>query len=115
MTAVTDEGGEATLTGEERSFINNILAAHISVPEIIHYPNLPVVFQPPQLRQFAQQLSDKLDEAEISPGLRMKVRKFMKGSLARVEAGAQAEDDYSHTKVAENARAARKKASSKIV
>jgi hypothetical protein len=45
----------------------------------------------------------------------MKVRKFMKGSLARVEAGAQAEDDYFHTKVAENARAARKKASSKVV
>jgi hypothetical protein len=67
------------------------------------------------VRQFAVQLSDELDEAEISPGLRMKVRKFMKGSLARVEAGAQAEDDYSHTKVAENARAARKKAYSKVV
>ena len=68
-----------------------------------------------EVRKFAQQLSDELDEAEISPGLRMKVRKFMKGSLARVEAGAQAENDYSHTKVAENARAARKKASSKVV
>ena len=68
-----------------------------------------------EVRQFTQQLSNKLNEAEISPGLRMKVRKFMKGSLARVEAGAQAEDDYSHTKVAENARAARKKASSKVV
>jgi hypothetical protein len=51
----------------------------------------------------------------ISPELRIKTRKFMKGSLTRVEAGAQAEDDYSHIKVAENARAARKKASSKVV
>jgi hypothetical protein len=68
-----------------------------------------------KIRQFAQQLSNKLDEAEISPGLRMKIRKFIKGSLASVEAGAQAEDNYSHTKVAENARAARKKVSSKVV
>jgi hypothetical protein len=45
----------------------------------------------------------------------MKVRKFIKGSLARVKAGAQAEDNYFYTKVAENARAARKKASSKVV
>ena len=77
------------------------------------------LFQTPhkhlEVRQFARQLSDELDEAEISPGLRMKVRKFMKGSLARVEAGAQAEDDYSHTIVAEKARAARKKASSKVI
>ena len=77
------------------------------------------LFQTPhkhlEVRQFARQLSDELDEAEISPGLRMKVRKFMKGSLARIEAGAQAEDDYSHTKVAENAQAAREKASSKVV
>jgi hypothetical protein len=36
-------------------------------------------------------------------------KRFMKGSLARVEAGAQTEDNYSHTKVAENARAARKR------
>jgi hypothetical protein len=41
--------------------------------------------------------------------------KFMKSSLARVEAGAQAEEDYSHIQVAEKARAARKKASSKVV
>jgi len=41
--------------------------------------------------------------------------RFMKGSLARVEAGAQTEDNYSHTKVAENARAARKKASPKVI
>jgi hypothetical protein len=33
VTAVPDENGGATLTDEERSFINNILAAHISVPE----------------------------------------------------------------------------------
>jgi hypothetical protein len=45
----------------------------------------------------------------------MKVRKFIKGSLTRVKAGAQAEDDYFHTKVAENARTARKKASSKVI
>jgi hypothetical protein len=41
--------------------------------------------------------------------------KFIKGSLARVEAGAKAEEDYSHTQIAEKARVARKKASSKIV
>jgi hypothetical protein len=41
-----------------------------------------------EVRQFAQQLSDELDEAKISPRLRMKVRKFTKGSLTRVEAGA---------------------------
>jgi hypothetical protein len=39
----------------------------------------------------------------------------MKDSLARVKAGAQAEDNYSYIKVAENARAARKKVSSKVV
>jgi hypothetical protein len=41
--------------------------------------------------------------------------KFIKISLARVEAGAQAEKNYSHTPVAEKARAARKKASFKVV
>jgi hypothetical protein len=41
--------------------------------------------------------------------------KFMKGSLTRVEAGAQAEEDYSHIQIAEKARAAYKKASSKVV
>jgi hypothetical protein len=45
----------------------------------------------------------------------MKIYNFIKSSLTRVEAGAQAEDDYFYTKVAENARAARKKAFFKIV
>jgi hypothetical protein len=41
------------------------------------------------------------DNAEISSGLHTMMIKFMKSSLARVEAGAQAEEDYSHTQVAE--------------
>jgi hypothetical protein len=51
----------------------------------------------------------------MSPRLRIKVYKFIKGSLARVKADAQAENDYFYIKVAENARAACKKASSKVV
>jgi hypothetical protein len=39
----------------------------------------------------------------------------MKGSFTRVKAGAHAKDNYSHTKVAENARVTRKKASSKVI
>lgn len=65
MTAVNDEDGEATFTGEERSFINNILAVHISIPEKYIIQIFLSSFNPLNLPKFHRDgigLADKPDE-----------------------------------------------------
>ena len=78
MTALTDEGGEATLTGEERSFINNIQAAHVSVPEKYIIQIFQSSFNPlnlPKLHRNGSDLADKPDEVQLSSTGQMSVKK----------------------------------------
>jgi hypothetical protein len=77
-TAVTDENGEATLTSEERSFINNILAAHISVPEKYIIQIFQSSFNPlnlPKLHRNGIDLADKPDEVQLSLTGQMSIKK----------------------------------------
>src|SRR6266516_4686448 len=78
ITAATDEDGEATLTGEERSFINNILAAHIFVPEKHIVQIFQSSFNPlnlPKLHRNGIDLADKPDEVQLSPTGQMSIKK----------------------------------------
>ena len=77
-TAVNDENGETTLTGEERSFINNILAAHISVPEKYIIQIFQSSFNPlnlPKLHRNGIDLADKPDEVQLSSTGQMSITK----------------------------------------
>ena len=77
-TAVNDENGEATLTGEERSFINNILAAHVSVPEKYIIQIFQSSFNPlnlPKLHRNGTDLADKPDEVQLSATGQMSITK----------------------------------------
>jgi hypothetical protein len=76
--AVADEDGEATLTGEERSFINNIQAAHISVPEKYIIQIFQSSFNPlnlPKLHRNGLDLADKPDEVQLSLTGQMSIKK----------------------------------------
>src|SRR5947209_12108218 len=73
-----DEDGEATLTGEERSFINNILAAHIAVPEKYIIQIFQSSFNPlnlPKLHRNGTDLADKPDEIQLSLTGQMSIKK----------------------------------------
>jgi hypothetical protein len=77
-TAITDEDGEAALTGEERSFINNILAAHISVPEKYIIQIFQSSFNPlnlPKLHRNGADLADRPDEVQLSSTGQMSIKK----------------------------------------
>jgi len=78
VTAFTDEDGEATLIGEERSFINNIQAAHISVPEKYIVQIFQSSFNPlnlPKLHRNGLDLADKPDEVQLSSTDQMSIKK----------------------------------------
>jgi hypothetical protein len=77
ITTVTDEDSE-TLTGEERSFINNIQAAHISVPEKYIIQIFQSSFNPlnlPKLHRNSLDLADKPDEVQLSSTGQMSIKK----------------------------------------
>jgi len=77
-TAVNDEDGEATLSGEERSFINNILAAHIAVPEKFIIQIFQSSFNPlnlPKLHRNGIDLAEKPDEVQLSLTGQMSIKK----------------------------------------
>jgi hypothetical protein len=77
-TAANDENGETTLTGEERSFINNILAAHISVPEKYIIQIFQSSFNPlnlPKLHRNGIDLAEKPDEVQLSSTGQMSIKK----------------------------------------
>jgi len=76
-TAITDEDGETALTGEERSFINNILAAHISVPEKYIIQIFQSSFNPlnlPKLHRNGADLADRPDEVQLSSTGQMSIK-----------------------------------------
>src|SRR5207248_10477884 len=78
MTAFNGEDGEATLTGEDRSFINNILAVHISVPEKYIIQIFQSSFNPlnlPKLHRNGIDSMDKPDEVQLSSTGQMSIKK----------------------------------------
>jgi hypothetical protein len=65
--------------------------------------------------RYAEALEDDIYNAPISPTLQTRISKYIKGSLARVHSGAQAELDLEMTQLAEAARAVRRKSSQRTI
>ena len=63
----------------------------------------------------ADNINLNLAKPSLSPSLGIQIGRFMKGTIAKLQSGAQAEKDLLHTQAAEAARAARKKGRSRVV
>jgi hypothetical protein len=63
----------------------------------------------------ADNINIYLAKPSLSPSLGIQIGRFMKGAMAKLQSGAQAEEDLLHTQAAEAARAARKKGRNRVV
>jgi hypothetical protein len=68
-----------------------------------------------EINIMADNINLNLAKPSLSPSLGIQIGWFMKGTMAKLQSGAQAEEDLLHTQAAEAARAARKKGRSRVV
>ena len=68
-----------------------------------------------EINIMADNINLNLAKPSLSPSLGIQIGRFMKGTMAKLQSGTQAEEDLLHTQAAEAARVARKKGRSRVV